>query len=59
MNSPEIVKNQDKNTELVSSKKVSCSGPDGPLGHPKVYLEMGDNESVICPYCSKIFKLTK
>ena len=38
MNSPEIKKNQDENTELVSSKKVSCSGPDGPLGHPKVYL---------------------
>ena len=59
MNSPEIVKNQDKNTELVSSKKVSCSGHNGPLGHPKVYLEMGDNESVVCPYCSKIFKLIK
>ena len=41
MNSPEIKKNQDENVELVSSKKVSCSGPDGPLGHPKVYLDMG------------------
>ena len=57
MNSPEIKKNQDENVELVSSKKVSCSGPDGPLGHPKVYLDMGDNESVVCPYCSKLFKL--
>ena len=57
MNSPEIKKNQDENTELVSSKKVSCSGLDGPLGHPKVYLDMGDNISVVCPYCSKIFKL--
>ena len=59
MNSPVIVKNQYKNTELVSFKKVSCSGPDGPLGHPKVYLDIGDNESVVCPYCSKIFKLIK
>ena len=57
MNSPEIKKNQDENIELVSSKKVRCSGPGGPLGHPKVYLDMGDNESVVCPYCSKTFKL--
>jgi len=57
MNSPEIKNNQDENIELVSSKKVSCNGPDGHLGHPKVYLDMGDNESVVCPYCSKIFKL--
>lgn len=41
----------------VKEKKVSCDGGSGPLGHPKVYLDMGDKKEVTCPYCSKLFKL--
>ena len=57
MNSPEIKDNNAHDVELVDYKKVSCHGIDGPLGHPKVYLDMGDKDFVVCPYCSKIFKL--
>ena len=57
MNSPEIKDNDSQDVELVEYKKVSCQGIDGPLGHPKVYLDMGDKDFVVCPYCSKIFKL--
>lgn len=41
----------------VDSKKVSCDGGKGRLGHPKVYLNMGVNNSIVCPYCSKKFIL--
>jgi uncharacterized Zn-finger protein len=41
----------------VNTKKVSCDGGKGVLGHPKVYLNMGENNFVICPYCSKFFTL--
>jgi uncharacterized Zn-finger protein len=27
------------------------------LGHPKVYLEMGDEGSIDCPYCDRHFVL--
>jgi uncharacterized Zn-finger protein len=27
------------------------------LGHPAVYLNMGDAREVTCPYCSRQFKL--
>ena len=57
MNSPDIKENQFADVELVSSKKVSCDGGGGVLGHPKVYLEMGDEDQITCPYCSKLFKL--
>ena len=57
MNSPEIKDNDSQDVELVDYKKVSCHGIDGPMGHPKVYLDMGDKDFVVCPYCSKIFKL--
>ena len=57
MNSPDIKEISKSNIEIVSSKKVSCDGGGGALGHPKVYLEMGDENEIICPYCSKLFKL--
>jgi len=43
----------------VDSKKVSCDGGKGPSGHPLVYLNMGKNDFVVCPYCSKYFTTEK
>lgn len=47
----------------VNSKKVACDGSrddkSGASGHPLVYLDMGENDHVICPYCSKYFALQK
>ena len=57
MNSPEIKKDKHQEIEYTNSKKMSCNGLDGPLGHPKVYLDMGDKNQIICPYCSKLFIL--
>ena len=57
MSPPDIKDNIKSNIEIVSSKKVSCDGGGGALGHPKVYLEMGDENKIICPYCSKLFKI--
>jgi len=44
-------------TFLVNSKKVSCKGDGqkGDLGHPLVYLEIKNNGSIQCPYCSREF----
>jgi len=41
----------------VSSKKTSCNGGNESSGHPLVYLDMGKNDYVICPYCSKYFTI--
>ena len=57
MNSPEIKSEKNKDVEYVNSKKLSCAGVEGPLGHPKVYLDMGDSNQIVCPYCSKLFIL--
>lgn len=58
MNSKNI---KSKITEIlhVTSKKVSCDGGNGDMGHPKVYLNMGDQGYVVCPYCSKLFTTKK
>jgi len=47
------------NLELIYTKerRIACDGGGGTLGHPKIYLEMGDSTQVICPYCSRHFVL--
>jgi uncharacterized Zn-finger protein len=44
-------------TIIVSTRVVGCDGGDGPLGHPMVYLKIGDERSAVCPYCSRHFVL--
>jgi len=41
----------------VEDTRVSCEGVGGALGHPKVYLEMGEHDFVECPYCDRRFVL--
>jgi uncharacterized Zn-finger protein len=38
------------------STEVACDG-GGDLGHPRVYLNMGDRGEVECPYCDRKFVL--
>lgn len=44
--------------EVVTSVNVSCDG-GGPLGHPKVYLNMGKDGEIVCPYCSRRYVLAE
>lgn len=40
-------------TIVVARRVVACDGDEGPLGHPRVYLNMGDADHVDCPYCGR------
>ena len=57
MEPPDIKDELKSDIEFVQSKKVICDGGGGALGHPKVYLEMGEKNEIVCPYCSKLFKI--
>ena len=35
--------------------RVSCNGGGGALGHPQIWLNMGADNTVTCPYCSRHF----
>jgi uncharacterized Zn-finger protein len=41
----------------VRSRRVACDGVGGALGHPRVWLEMGEGDFVECPYCDRRFVL--
>ncbi len=41
----------------VRSRRIACDGVGGALGHPRVYMEMGDEPFVECGYCDRRFVL--
>lgn len=41
----------------VETLKVHCDGGKGALGHPRVFLNLGDKGAVECPYCGHEFVL--
>ena len=41
----------------VDTTNVFCDGGRGELGHPGVYLNIGEQPNIVCPYCSQIFAL--
>ena len=38
-----------------TEKRVSCNGGGGALGHPQVWLTLGVDDEVTCPYCSRSY----
>ena len=41
----------------VDTPKVACDGGRGPLGHPRVFLNMEGKGQIDCPYCGRRFVL--
>ena len=48
---------QPPETIEVETRVVACDGGNAALGHPRVYLNMGDQSFVECPYCDRRFVL--
>lgn len=44
-------------TRTVTSRRVACDGDEGPLGHPRVWLQIDERNYVDCPYCDRRFIL--
>lgn len=41
----------------VKTRYLHCDGGQGALGHPRVYLTMGEDKQVECGYCDRLFIL--
>lgn len=39
------------------SREIACDGGGGALGHPRVFLNMGDKGAIDCPYCGRHYVL--
>lgn len=43
----------------VDTMTVACDGGIGPLGHPRVFLNLRSDGQIDCPYCDRRFILKK
>jgi len=50
MNPPETIE--------IKTQSVGCDG-GGALGHPRVFLTLGKDGKVVCPYCSRVYILSE
>ncbi len=41
----------------VADSVVACDGGGGPLGHPRVYLNITTSGVIDCPYCGRRYLL--
>jgi uncharacterized Zn-finger protein len=39
----------------IGTREFQCVGALPPNDHPHVYLDMGDADEIICPYCSTLY----
>jgi len=40
----------------VGAREFMCVGAKPPFDHPHVFLDMGDDDEIICPYCSTLYR---
>lgn len=40
----------------IGVKKFECIGAKSPFDHPHVNLDMGEDDHIVCPYCSTLYK---
>ena len=54
------IENLDFSDQVIytTQKSVACDGGGGNLGHPLVWLHLGDDNQIVCPYCSRHFVLS-
>jgi uncharacterized Zn-finger protein len=41
----------------IGAREFMCVGALPPFDHPHVYLDMGGNAEIVCPYCSTLYRL--
>jgi uncharacterized Zn-finger protein len=40
----------------IGAKEFQCVGETPPFDHPHVFLDMGEADEIICPYCSTLYR---
>ena len=40
----------------LGSREFMCIGAKPPFDHPHVFLDMGSDDEIVCPYCSTLYR---
>jgi uncharacterized Zn-finger protein len=50
-------RNDDGVAEIrIGTRQFHCIGASPPHDHPHIYLNMGELDFILCPYCSTLFR---
>ena len=41
---------------VIGTKKFQCIGAKPPFDHPHIFLDMGKEDEIVCPYCSTLYR---
>ena len=52
---PHLANDQGVEKIFVGVKELNCMGTRPPHDHPHVFLDMGTDSQILCPYCSTLF----
>lgn len=52
---PHLANDQGAEKIFIGVKRFNCMGARPPYDHPHVYLDMGADNQIICPYCSTLY----
>ena len=53
---PHLVNDKGVDRIAIGVKEFQCMGAAPPFDHPHVYLDMGDDDQLVCPYCSTLYR---
>lgn len=40
----------------IGAKEFECIGAKPPFDHPHIFIDMGDEQEAVCPYCSTLYR---
>jgi uncharacterized Zn-finger protein len=40
----------------IGAREFMCVGATPPFDHPHVFLDMGNADEIVCPYCSTLYR---
>ena len=40
----------------IGTREFKCAGVSAPHDHPHIYLDMGADDTILCPYCATLFR---
>lgn len=52
---PHLANDEGADKIFVGVKELNCMGARPPFDHPHVFLDMGADGQILCPYCSTLF----
>lgn len=52
---PKFQNDQGVSDIYIGTKELECTGASQPHDHPHIYLDMGKDSNIVCPYCSTVY----